>query len=110
MRLIDADALIVSECRQCDGDCHCFDGQKCLECNSHNKCQLREAIDYADTVDAVPVVRCRDCRYRFTSSCPMFHEEQTYNDDDGYDWIDHDYTHDDGFCDEGKPKDGEADE
>lgn len=63
MRLIDADALIVSECRQCDGDCHCFDGQKCLECNSHNKCQLREAIDYADTVDAIPVVRCRDCKH-----------------------------------------------
>ena len=40
----------------------------------------------------------------------MFHEEQTYNEDDGYDWIDHDHTHDDGFCDEGELKDGEADD
>ena len=63
MRLIDADALIVSECSQCDGDCHEFDGRKCLKCCSHNKCQLREAIDYADTIDAVPVVRCKDCRW-----------------------------------------------
>ena len=63
MRPIDADALIVSECSQCDGDCHEFDGRKCLKYCSHNKCQLREAIDYADTIDAVPVVRCKDCRW-----------------------------------------------
>lgn len=82
MRPIDADALIVSECSQCDGDCHCFNGQKCLECNSHNKCQLREAIDYADTIDAVPVVHARwIAEYRaICSAC------KTQFDDDMF-WI-----------------------
>lgn len=46
-----------------------------------------EAIEALPALDVAPVVQ-----------------------DDGYDWIDHDYTHDDGFCDEVEPKDGEADE
>ena len=67
-------------------------------------------IEQAPTIDAVQVVRCKDCRYRFTRHCSMFHEEQTYNEDDGYDWIEHDYTSDDGFCDEGERRDGEDDD
>lgn len=64
MRLIDADSLIICECGRCDGYCDiCGDGQACLECDSHNKCALRDAIDTAPTVDAVPVIRCRDCGY-----------------------------------------------
>lgn len=55
MRLIDADAVIRCECGQCDGHCNTFDGEECLKCTSHNKCQLREAIDDADTVDAIPI-------------------------------------------------------
>ena len=66
-------------------------------------------IDRQPTVDAVPVVRCKDCKYRFTLDCPMRHEELTYDEDDGYDWIDHDYTSDDRFCNEGARMDGEAD-
>ena len=60
------------------------------------------AVSEAETIDAVPVVRCRDCKWRFTPHCPMFHEEQTYNEDDGYEWVDHDHTSDDGFCNEGE--------
>lgn len=54
--------------------------------------------------DSEPIVRCKDCEWRFTSCCPMFHEEQTYNEDDGYEWVDHDHTSDDGFCNEGEPR------
>ena len=69
MRLIDADALVVAECGQCDGACDICDGEYCLKCNSHNKCQLREAIDYAPSIDAEPVrhgrwehgMRCSGC-------------------------------------------------
>lgn len=50
----------------------------------------------------VEVVRCKDCKNRFTTRCPMHHEEQTYNEDEGYDWIDRDHTSDDGFCDQGE--------
>ena len=32
----------------------------------------RRAIDSAPAVDAVPVVRCKDCFYRGLSDCPIF--------------------------------------
>ena len=51
MRLIDADALDMYEClRSYYGDAW-RDAQK--------------AIDDAPTVDAVEVVRCKDCRFRY---------------------------------------------
>ena len=31
-----------------------------------------DAVGYAPTVDAVPVVRCRECKYRGTDDC-IFH-------------------------------------
>lgn len=49
-------------------------------------------------VDAVPVVRCRECVFRGSDHCPMCHEECYYDEDDGNDWVTHDYTEDDGFC------------
>ena len=54
MRLIDADALKQTFCAECD---HSI---KCEDCD----------IDYhfehlAPTVDAVEVVRCKDCIHRF---------------------------------------------
>lgn len=58
MRLIDADALIREECGNCDGFCDiCGDGERCLKCTSHCQCQLRDAINDAETVDAEPVRR-----------------------------------------------------
>ena len=32
---------------------------------------VRREIDKAVVVDAVPVVRCRDCKHRGTNGCPM---------------------------------------
>lgn len=63
-RLIDADDLDMYEClRSYYGDAW-RDAQK--------------AIDDAPTVDAVPVVRCKDCRYwdafPTASSTPYTHE------------------------------------
>ena len=61
----------------------------------------------APTVDAVPVVRCRDCIHRYTENCPMFfhasywHEGYEEHVDD-----DTDHTEDDYFCPEGKRKEG----
>ena len=26
----------------------------------------------APTVDAVPVIRCRECKHRYTENCPMY--------------------------------------
>ena len=55
-------------------------------------------VSNALTVDAVPVVRCEDCKYRCTIVCPMFHTEYSWDTDDGCDCYDVDRTDDDGFC------------
>ena len=55
-RPIDADALVVEQCGQCDGACEMFDGEKCLACKADCHCDLREAIDAAATLDYAPVV------------------------------------------------------
>lgn len=59
---------------------------------------LRE-IETSPTVDAVEVVRCKDCKHRgIVSECPMCYTEDYYDEDDGYDYWDVDKTIDDGFC------------
>ena len=53
MRLIDADKVIANNA-------------EIIDCEiDHPKYQdtLREIIDSAETIDAVPVVRCKDCKY-----------------------------------------------
>lgn len=53
----------------------------------------------APAVDAVEVVRCKDCVHRGVAfECPMCSRE--YNDD--YDEIITDYAKDNGFCDRGE--------
>ena len=45
-----------------------------------------------------PVVRCRECRRRYTMNCSMYYECSQC----GGQW---DWTTDDGFCDRGQRKD-----
>jgi hypothetical protein len=108
--LIDANALkIAFKCREMAdidmyGGCHiaeCFQGY-----------EANEIVDKMPTVDAVEVVRCKDCIHRGDSEeCPMrYFETDRYSDVDGdviLDYIDHDYTKDDGFCDRGERKDND---
>ena len=61
MRLIDADALYQSfgasgNCNNCP-----LDAYKCQYYNEHTLMEFCERIDDAPTVDAVSVVRCKDC-------------------------------------------------
>ena len=83
MRLIDADALMDEA--NSDGAYGYVDAKQ---------------ISEAPTVDAVPVVRCRECKYRFKnnghdkSGCPII---------DANIWMD-----DDDFCSYGERK-GDAD-
>ena len=55
-------------------------------------------IENAPTVDAVKVVRCKDCIRRYdTDECPMcFLNGGQY----------YEFTRDDGFCDRGERKEG----
>lgn len=55
-RLIDADVLSKEFDRRCSGDCcNCEE-----DTNTESGCKI---IDEAPTVDAVPVVRCKDCKW-----------------------------------------------
>ena len=61
MRLIDADALmekIKEPCKDCTQmDCGCF---LCDQCEITEEA---ERVEEAPTVDAVQVVRCKNCRW-----------------------------------------------
>ena len=58
------------------------------------------------TIDAVPVVRCNDCRFRGNPLiCPMCHEEEYYEEDYGFDDIVRDKTFDNWYCPKGERED-----
>lgn len=65
---------------------------------------LCEMIDDAHTIDAVPVVRCRECVFRGQHDlCPM--NVRVYMLDEAA-YLD--CTEDDGFCHKGEKMDGGA--
>ena len=84
MRLIDADALIALIKKRIK--------------NSMIIGWLCSIIRDAPTIDAVPVVRCKDCIRRYdTDECPMcFLIAGKY----------YEYTNENGFCDRGERKEG----
>ena len=84
MRLIDVDALIALIKKRIK--------------NSMIIGWLCSIIRDAPTIDAVPVVRCKDCIRRYdTDECPMcFLIEGKY----------YEYTNGNGFCDRGERKEG----
>lgn len=45
---------------------------------------LRNMVELQPTVDAVPVIRCKDCKYRITANCERFGIKR--------------YTQSDSFC------------
>lgn len=84
-RLIDADALWRK-----------FESEPWYDNADRDEIAL-PLVDEAPTVDAVEVVRCKDCIRRYdTDECPMcFLSEGQY----------YEFTRDDGFCDRGERKD-----
>lgn len=85
MRLIDADALLMKKFITDDID-------------SYDTIPVDEIVD-TPTIDAVEVVRCKDCKHRgIVRECPMCYTEDSYDEDYGYDYWDVDKTVDDGFC------------
>ena len=97
MRLCDLDEIKIQVKRQYE-DCHGYSGNK--------KAIYREAIlavrsilHSAKIIDAAPVVRCRECKYRFKNNghskdgCPII---------DANIWMD-----DDDFCSHGERKEGD---
>lgn len=75
MRLIDVDELKKQMCNECfGGNC----GYRCLEWNLMND---------APTVDAVEVVRCKDCKHyrtRWVGFCELIGNENIQREDDDF--------------------------
>lgn len=92
MRLIDADALIEEHCKGCGQDIK--DG-----CKTDPVCATLMWFEDAPTIDAVPVVRCKDCRAMYTVGhgyrwCKVWERMLLMGED--------------GFCSYGERKDGEG--
>lgn len=98
MRLIDADRLnkpIYAEEDNITGSGMSYDEI----CGYNDGIDIAwNKIDQAPTIDAVPVVRCKDCIRRYDpDECPMrFLIEGKY----------YEYTNENGFCDRGERKEG----
>ena len=98
MRLIDADRLnkpIYAEEDNITGSGMSYDEI----CGYNDGIDIAwNKIDGAPTIDAVPVVRCKDCIRRYdTDECPMcFLIEGKY----------YEYTNENGYCDRGERKEG----
>ena len=98
MRIIDADRLdkpIYAEEDNITGSGMSYDEI----CGYNDGIDIAwNKIDQAPTIDAVPVVRCKDCIRRYdTDECPMcFLIEGKY----------YEYTNGNGFCDRGEQKEG----
>lgn len=75
----------------------------------HALCVMAEGINDLPTLDAVPVVRCRDCKHRGGYNCPMYHTETSLDDLDGFDEYAVDRTADDGYCEIGRKRNAQTD-
>lgn len=65
----------------------------------HAMCVVAAGLAELPTLDVAPVVRCVDCKHRYTFVCPMYHTETYIGDLDGFDDdYEVDRTDDDGFC------------
>lgn len=68
----------------------------------YNTNDFLDSIDAQPTVDALEVVRCKECFNRGNVyKCPMCCEETFYDKDDGMNIYLEDNTEDDGFCHRG---------
>ncbi len=94
-RLIDADAL---QRKICGAKCGC----EYEDCGNEGDCEFAHFIFWASTVDAKPVVYCKECVRRYDITCPMHYEEHVSHwTGDGYlesDIVEYDNTIDMGFC------------
>ena len=70
--------------------------------NGMHEMDIHKALMNVPAVDAVPVVRCRECINRKTDDCPMYF---SFCDANGETCEDR--SLDDGYCDEGTKIDGE---
>ena len=104
MRLIDADAM-----KRVYQEVLCSH-VACIDCSffmDDKYCRFETMLSEAPTINAIPVVRCRECKHRYTEDCPMyFHASYWHEGYEEYVDDDTDHTEDDYFCQEGEREEG----
>ena len=93
MKLIDSDALGVGRCSK-----NILPAAYCAGWNG-----LIELIEKAPTIDAVPVVRCRECKKKNKKKCPMTIVNFGRN---GKEVLVQNHVPDDFYCAAGERKEG----
>ena len=78
MRLVDADAL-KEDCRMANDckDCKTY-VRDCEYDRIYTKMDFCGWLDDAPTVDAVPVVRCKDCEFYIIDGCEDYCRKKQY--------------------------------
>lgn len=113
-RLIDADALLDSLRESREALQKIYDGlhfeieQRLCGAQLTVFVENILRVKQAPTIDAEPVVRCKECIHRGYDLCPMRHDEDYYDEDDGAGYWTVDNTEDDSFCHMGAKMDGGA--
>lgn len=108
MRLIDGDALADSlresknKLKEILDDERCEMEYRICEGQMITFIEAILRVNEAPTIDAVPVVRCKDCKNRQDpGKCPFCFTE-VIDVDGGRLYKFNDLTHDDGFCNRGE--------
>ena len=94
MRLIDVDEAIINFGFEWDDI-------------GPSRGEVVEFLRKQPTIDAVPVVRCWECKHRYTENCLMYFHDSYWHE--GYEeYVDDytDHTEDDYFCPKGERKEG----
>ena len=94
-RFVDADALLKSEIRRCGR-------VPTIGTGYINEKNFESVLEETTTVDAVEVVRCKDCKHRGTDYC-IFHIKGEPADEELLRKLDND------FCSYGERKDDGSD-
>lgn len=114
MRLIDADVLIdkLEDWRGDKEDLDTEDGHDVAYYSAMSRAM--RFVKFSPTIDAVPVVRCKDCQYAIPLDGYAFRRwgNNALNctecrGDDGFGMAGVSLAYHDGFCDRGVRRDGE---
>lgn len=100
-KYIEIEAALQSACKGCNIE---FDDQSCEPCD----CYIREKLLAVPTIDAVPVVRCRECKHWKPSGSKAGNSFSDMEYIGGCEFTNY-YRSESDFCSHGERKEGAED-
>ena len=97
-KYIEIEAALQSACKGCNIE---FDDQPCEPCD----CYIREKLLAVPTIDAVPVVRCRECKHWKPSGSKAGNSFSDMEYIGGCEFTNY-YRSESDFCSHGERKEG----